>query len=66
MGIEGDAPFLETAIADAAEAILKASAGVLPPITEEKKYPVKVSPAAVVSTTFALNISCFVLRLLSA
>ena len=50
VGIEGDAPFLVTAIAEAADAVRSASSAVFPDATDEMKNPVNVSPAAVVST----------------
>ena len=50
VGIEGEAPFLVTAIAEAAEAMRSASSAVFPDDTDEMKNPVNVSPAAVVST----------------
>ena len=49
-GIEVDAPRRDTVIADAFDAISRADATSLPFITDARKYPVKVSPAAVVST----------------
>ena len=48
-GIEGVAPGLETAMEEALAAILRASCTLLPSITAAMKYPVNVSPAAVVS-----------------
>lgn len=56
VGIDGDAPFLVTAIAEAAEAILSASSAVFPNDTDEIKNPVKVSPAAVVSIALTRKI----------
>ena len=53
VGIEDDAPIRETVIDEALVAISKASLIFIPIATEAIKYPVKVSPAAVVSTTLA-------------
>jgi len=50
------APGLETAIADAFAASSSPSCTGSPSIIEEIKYPVNVSPAAVVSTAFTLKI----------
>ena len=46
----------ETAMADAFAAISSPSCTGIPSIMEEIKYPVKVSPAAVVSTALTLKI----------
>ena len=51
---EGAAPGLDTAIADALDARSSASFGLLPLLMADTKKPVKVSPAAVVSTAFTL------------
>ena len=53
VGMEEDAPFFETVIDDAIVAISRASLIDFPFATELIKKPVKVSPAAVVSTTSA-------------
>ena len=52
------APFFPTAIADAMAAVLSASSGVFPFMISPTKYPVKVSPAAVVSTVFTGKMPC--------
>ena len=52
VGMEGPAPFLLTAIADAIAAVLRDSSTLFPLIMLPMKKPVKVSPAAVVSTVF--------------
>ena len=49
--MEGDAPLRDTEMADAADAVRNASAGDEPFAIAVTKYPVKVSPAAVVSAT---------------
>ena len=49
-GTETDAPFLDTAIADACAAIERHCSAENPFSCAIRKYPVKVSPAAVVST----------------
>ena len=54
-GIEGSAPFLVQAMAPAFAAILRESLDVLPLSICARKYPVKVSPAAVVSIASTLN-----------
>lgn len=51
VGIDGDAPMRETAKEAALDAISSAWEKELPPETQDTKNPVKVSPAAVVSTT---------------
>ena len=56
LGMDGVAPGLETAMEEAFAAILSASWMDLPSITAAMKYPVNVSPAAVVSTAFTLKI----------
>ena len=53
-GMDAVAPGLETAMAEAFAAISSPSGTGIPPIREERKYPVNVSPAAVVSTAFTL------------
>lgn len=53
-GTDGDAPFLVTAIAAARAAMSIACAAASPFSNAAIKYPVKVSPAAVVSTAFTL------------
>ena len=55
IGIDTDAPFLDTAIADATDAIFKDFSTVFPIAVCAKKYPVNVSPAAVVSMALTLN-----------
>ena len=55
VGTEGAAPVRETARADAAEASCSAVCTDFPALTAARKYPQKVSPAAVVSTAFTLN-----------
>ena len=50
VGMETEAPLREMAIDDAFVAVLSAVAKSLPLATELRKYPVNVSPAAVVST----------------
>lgn len=52
VGMEDEAPFLETARDDAADALFRHSGMPRPEERELRKYPVNVSPAAVVSTTF--------------
>ena len=54
VGMEGAAPWRDTARDDATEAIRSASSGSCPEVTAVRKKPVKVSPAAVVSTTGTL------------
>ena len=54
IGMDGEAPFRETATAAALAAISKAFFAVAPDVTACRKKPVKVSPAAVVSTTSVL------------
>ena len=51
-GIDGAAPFRVTEIAAAALALSMAAAGASPRASPATRYPVKVSPAAVVSTAF--------------
>ncbi len=51
-GIEGEAPFLVTVIEDAFALIFRISGIGIFSKMPEIKYPVKVSPAAVVSTAF--------------
>jgi len=51
-GIDAAAPFLDTAIEEAFAASKSASLGDSFFCIPVKKYPVKVSPAPVVSTTF--------------
>ena len=64
-GIEFAAPFLDTDIAAAILAVLSisfiSSLLLIPAI----KYPVNVSPAAVVSTALTLYTDCFTLSLAS-
>ena len=55
-GMDAVAPGRETAMADALAASSSPSCTGIPSIIEEIKYPVKVSPAAVVSTAFTLKI----------
>ena len=50
-----ESTFLDTAIADATDAIFKDFSTVFPIAVCAKKYPVNVSPAAVVSTALTLN-----------
>ena len=49
-GIEGTAPARLTAIAEALALICRISGIGIPSVNPARKYPVKVSPAAVVST----------------
>ena len=55
VGADGVLYARETAMADAAEASCSAVCTDLPAQTAARKYPQKVSPAAVVSTAFTLN-----------
>ena len=55
-GMEGAAPLAETAIAEAADASLNAVSTDFSAQSAARKYPQKVSPAAVVSTAYTLNI----------
>ncbi len=55
-GMDAVAPGRETAMADALAASSSPSCTGIPSMIEEIKYPVKVSPAAVVSTAFTLKI----------
>ena len=57
VGMDGDAPRLVTAMDAALEAYLSASSGDCPPRMPPMKNPVKVSPAAVVSTAFTGKIA---------
>lgn len=57
--MDGAAPGLETAIPEAFAATERAFSGYSPRIIDPIKKPVKVSPAAVVSTTETLKIPCF-------
>ena len=50
VGIEGAAPGRETAMAAAREARFRQDGASIPAAQQATKYPVKVSPAAVVST----------------
>ena len=54
VGMETAAPFLDTAMDDATDANRSASGTSIPDDTHARKYPVNVSPAAVVSSTFTL------------
>ena len=54
--MEGAAPLAETAIAEAADASLNAVSTDFSAQSAARKYPQKVSPAAVVSTAFTFNI----------
>ena len=56
IGMDAVAPGRETAIADAFAAISSPSLTGIPSMIEEIKYPVNVSPAAVVSTALTLKI----------
>ena len=58
VGTEEEAPIRDTAMEDALEAIRRASATGFPLATLARKKPVKVSPAAVVSTAFTGKIGC--------
>ena len=57
-GIDPTAPGLVTAIDDALALILSISGISILFMSPARKYPVKVSPAAVVSTALTLNIGC--------
>ena len=49
--MESVAPLRDTAMAAALAARSRLASGVMPDASAERKYPVNVSPAAVVSTT---------------